>query len=260
MFILFYSETLLFIILVQSLRHVQLFATLRTAAQQASLSFTILELAQTQCPWSQWCHLTISSSITPFSSCSQSFPASRFFQWVHSESAGQSIGNSESVHPMNFQSWFPLGLTGLISLLSKGLSRVFSKTKIRKRLQHSTFFMVQLSHPYMTTDKTVALTIWMFVGKVLSMIFNMLTRFVIAFLPRSKCLLISWLQSPSTVILEPNKLKSITVSTFSPSICREVMGPDAMILVFWMLSFQPTFSLSSFTFIQSSLVLLHFLP
>ena len=92
--------------------------------------------------------------------------------------------------------------------------------------------MVQLSHPYMITDKTVALTIWMFVGKVMSMIFNMLTRFVIAILPRSKCLLISWLQSPSTVILEPNKIKSITVSTVYTLICHEMMGPDGMIFVF----------------------------
>ena len=110
--------------------------------------------------------------------------------------------------------------------------------------------MVQLSHPYMTTGKTIALTRWTFVGKVMSLLFIMLSRFVTAFLPKSKRLLISWLQSPSAVILEPPKLKSVTVSTVSPSICHEVMGPDAMILVFWMLSFKPTFSLSSFTFIK----------
>ena len=92
--------------------------------------------------------------------------------------------------------------------------------------------MVQLSHPYMTTGKTIALTIQSFVGKVISLLFNMLSRFVIAFLPRSKCLLISWLQLPSAVILEPKKIKSVTVSTFAPSICLEVMGLDAMILVF----------------------------
>ena len=84
----------------------------------------------------------------------------------------------------------------------------------------------------------------------MSLLLNMLSRLVIAFLPRSKCLLISWLQSPSAVILEPPKIKSVTVSTVSPSICHNVMGPDAMILVFWMLSFKPTFSLSSYTFIK----------
>ena len=99
-------------------------------------------------------------------------------------------------------------------------------------LQCSAFFMVQLSHPYMTTGKTIALTRQTFVGKVTSLLFNMLSRLVIAFLPRSKRLLISWLQSPSTVILEPQKIKSATVSFSSPSICHEVMEQDAMILVF----------------------------
>ena len=109
----------------------------------------------------------------------------------------------------------------------------------------------------MTTAKTIALTRWTFVGKVMSLLFNMLSRLVITFLPRSKCLLISWLQSPSAVIFEVHpKIKSLTVSIFFPSICHEVMGPDALILVFWMLSFKPTFhsplSLSS----RGSLVLL----
>ena len=99
-------------------------------------------------------------------------------------------------------------------------------------LPSSVFFIVQLSHPYMTTGKTTALTIWTFIGKAMSLLFNMLPRFVIAFLPRSKRLLISWLQSPSAVILEPRKIKSDTVCTVSPSISHEVMGPDAMILVF----------------------------
>ena len=98
-------------------------------------------------------------------------------------------------------------------------------------LRCSAFFIVQLSHPYMTTGKTIVLTRQTFVGKVLSLLFNMLSRLVIAFLPRSNHLLISWLQSPSTVILKPKK-KSLTVSIVSPSICHEVMGPDAMILVF----------------------------
>ena len=99
-------------------------------------------------------------------------------------------------------------------------------------LQGSASFIVQLSHSYMTTEKTIALTRWTFVGKVMSLLFNMLSRFVLVFLPRSKRLLISWLQSPSAMILEPKKIKSDTVSTVSPSICYEVMGADAMILVF----------------------------
>ena len=92
--------------------------------------------------------------------------------------------------------------------------------------------MVQLSHPYMTTGKTIAFTRWTFVGKVMSLLFKILSRFVIAFLPRRKGLLISWLQSPSAVILEPKKMKSVTVSIVSPSICHELMGLDAMIFVF----------------------------
>ena len=99
-------------------------------------------------------------------------------------------------------------------------------------LRHSAFFTVQLSHTYMTTGKTIALTRWTFVGKVMSLLLNMLSRLVKTFLPRSKRLFISWLQSPSAVILEPPKLKSDTVSTVSPSICYEVMGPDAVIFVF----------------------------
>ena len=108
--------------------------------------------------------------------------------------------------------------------------------------------MVQLSHPYMTTGKTIALTIWIFVGKVISLLFNMLSRFVTTYLLRRKRLLTSWLQSRSAVILQPKKTKSVTVSIFSPSVCHEVMGPDVMILVFWMLSFNPAYSLFSFTF------------
>ena len=110
--------------------------------------------------------------------------------------------------------------------------------------------MVQLSHLYMTVGKSITLTIWTFVGKVMSLLFSMLSRFVTAVLPRNKCLLISWLQSSSAVILEPRKIKVVTISIVSPSICHEVMRPDAMILVFWMLSFKLTFLLSSFTFIK----------
>ena len=128
-------------------------------------------------------------------------------------------------------------------------------------LRCSAFFTVQLSHPYMTNGKTIALTRWSFVGKVMSLLWNMLSRLIITFLPRSKHLLISWLQSPSPVILEPPKIKSDTVSTVSPSISHEVMGPDVPSLKFsecWVLSqlFHSPVSLSS----RGSLVLLHFLP
>ena len=116
---------------------------------------------------------------------------------------------------------------------SKGFSRVFSNTTVQKPsiLRYSAVFIVQLAHPYMTTGKTIALTRWTFVGKVISLLFNMMSRLVIAFLPRSKDLLISWLQSPRAVILEPRNVKSDTVSAVSPSISHEVMGPDAMIFV-----------------------------
>ena len=110
--------------------------------------------------------------------------------------------------------------------------------------------MIQLSHPYKTTRKTIALTIWLFVGKVLSVLFNMLSRFVITSLQKSKCLLISWLQSPSAVTLGPRKVNYVTASTFSPSVCHEVMGLDAVILNFWMLSFKPTFQSGLFTLIK----------
>ena len=133
-------------------------------------------------------------------------------------SDGQSIGvsASASVLPMNIQDWFALRWTGWISLQSKGLSRVFSNTTVQRRLllRCSAFFMVQLSHPYMTTGKTTALTRQTFVGKVVSLLFNILSRLVIAFLPRSNHLLISWLQSPSAVILEPKKIKSLMFPLF----------------------------------------------
>ena len=126
-------------------------------------------------------------------------------------------------------------------------------------IQHSAFFIIQLSHPYTTTRKTIVLTLQTFVGRVMSLLHNMLCRFIIAFLRRSKCLLILWLLSPLAMILEPKKINSVTASTFSPSIFHEVMGPDAMILVFSMLSLSKLFhsplSLSS----RGSLVPLHFL-
>ena len=115
---------------------------------------------------------------------------------------------------------------------------------------HWAFFMVQLSYLYMTARKTIGLTIWTFVCRVMSLLFSTLSRSLIAFLPRSKHLLISWLQSPSTVILEPKKIKSVAVSIVSPTICHEVIKLDAVILVCWMLSFKPAFSCSSFTFIK----------
>ena len=123
------------------------------------------------CPSSRWCHPTISFSVVPFSSGLQSFLASGSFPVIHFfASGGQSTGASASVLPMNIQDWFPLGLTGLISLQYKGLSRVFSNTTVQK-YQYSTFFIVQLSHPYMTTRKTIALTRSTFVSKVMSQLF-----------------------------------------------------------------------------------------
>ena len=179
------------------------------------------------CPSSRWCHSVISSSVVPFSSWPQSLPASGSLQMSQLfASGGQSIGVSASASdlPMNTQDWSPLGWTGWISLQSKGLSRVFCNTTVQKQtiLRHSAFFTVQFSHPYMTTGKTIALTRQTFVGKIMSLLFNMLSRLVITFLPRSKRLLISWLQSPSAVILEPRKIKSAIVSTVSPSICHKM--------------------------------------
>ena len=134
-------------------------------------------------------------------------------------------------------------LLAVQGMLKNHLQHHSSKASI---LQGSAFFIVQLSYPYMTTGKNIALTRWIFVSKVMSLFFNM-SRLVIAFLPRSKHFLISGLQSPSAVILEPTKIKSLTVSIVSPSIGHEVMGLDAMIFIFWMLSFMSAFSLSSFT-------------
>ena len=150
-------------------------------------------------------------------------------------SGGQSIRASVSISPSNEYS-------GLISFRIDWLDLLAVQRTLKSLLQHhsskasilqrSAFFLVQLSYPYMTTGKTIALTRWTFVGKVMSLLCNMLSRLVIVFLPRSKHLLISWLQSPSAVILEPKKIKSVTVLIVSPSICHEVMGRDAIILVF----------------------------
>ena len=179
---------------------------------------------------SQCCHPAMLSSVVPFSSCSQSlpasesFPMSQLFAWV-----GQSTGVSPlaSVLPKNTQDWSPLEWTGWISLQSKGLSRVFSNPTVQKHQ----FFGAQPSsqsnshiHTWLLEKPQLWLYVQTFVGKVMSLLFNMLSRLVIAFLPSSKCLLISWLKLPSAVILEPKKIKSVTVSIVSSSICHEVMG------------------------------------
>ena len=199
------------------------------------------------CPSSRWCHPAISSSVVPFSSCAQSLP--------------ESVSSNESTLRMRWPKYCSFSFSvspsreipGLISFRMDWLDLLVVQETLKSLLQHhsskvlilrcSAFFTVQLSHPYMTIGKTIALTRWTFVDKAMPLLFNKLSRLVITFLPRSKCLLIPWLQSPSAVILEPPKIKSdtvSTVSTISPSICHEVMGPDAMILVFWMLSFTPT--------------------
>ena len=175
------------------------------------------------CPSSQWCHPTVSSSVIPFSSCLQSLPASGSFPVSEFfTSGGQSIwvSASASVLPINIEDWFPLGLTGLIFLQSTGLSSLLQHHSSKASILWS-FFIAQLSHSYVTTGKTVGLTRWTLVGKVMSLLFNMLSRLVITSLPRSKCLLISWLQWPSAVILEPKKIKSLTISIVSPSICHD---------------------------------------
>ena len=157
---------------------------------------------------------------------------------------------------MSIQDWFLLRLTSLISLLSKGFLRVFSSTTVQKHQFFSSLPLLRSSsHNHnLITGKIIALTIWTFVVKVMSLLFNMLSRFVTVSLPRSNCLLISRLQSSSAVNLEPKMRKSVTVSTFhrneNPSICHEVMGSDAMIFYFLILSFKLVFSLSSFTLIK----------
>ena len=152
-------------------------------------------------PSSQWCHPAISSSVVPFYSCprslpaSESFPMSQLFTW-----GGQRTGVSAwaSFLPMNIQDWFPIEWTGWIPLQSRGLSSLLQHHRSKaSNLRCSAFFTVQPSHPYMTTGKIIPLTRWTFVGKVMSLLLNMLSRLLITFLPRSKHLLISWLQSPS---------------------------------------------------------------
>ena len=168
------------------------------------------------CPSSQRCHPTISSSAVLFSSCFQSFPESGSFpmsQFFASSGQSTGVSISASVLPMNIQYSFRIDWFDLIEVqgtLKSLLQHQSSKASI---VQRSAFFIVQLSHPYMTTGKIIALTRWTFVGKVTCLLFNMLSRLVIPFLLRNKCLL---------------KMKSVTVSTVSPSICHEVMEPSAI--------------------------------
>ena len=203
------------VIAVQLLSPVWLSATLWTVAYQ---DFPVLhylpESAQTHVCW-LWCHPGISSSVAPFSSCSQFFPGLMYFPMSRLFAAGsQSIGPSASVFLMNVQDWFFFRMDWFNLLAVQGTFRSLLQHHNSKAsvLQCSAFFMVQLSCPYMTTGKTIALTIQTFVGKMISLLFNMLSRFAITFLPRSKHLLISWLRSLSALILEPKKI--VTVSLF----------------------------------------------
>ena len=174
----------------------QLCLTLCDPMDCSTPGFPVLSgVSSNSCPLSWWCHPAISSSVIPLSSCLQPFPTSGSFQMSQLfASGGQSIGvsASTSVPPMNIQDWSALGWTGWIYHSSKA-----------PILLCSAIFRVQFSHPYMTTGKIIALTRWTFVGKVRSLLFNMLSRLIITFLPRSTGLLISWLQSPCLVILGP---------------------------------------------------------
>ena len=220
---------------VQSLSHVHLLATPWTAAHQVSLSITssqsLLQLMSIKLmmPFNFliFCRpLLLPPSIFP---SIRVFPNESVlhFRWPKYWHFSISPSNEYSGLISFRMDWFDLlAIQGTLKSL---LQHHNSKPSI---LQCSAFFIVQLSHLYTTTGKTIALTRWTFVGKVMSLLFNMLSRLVIAFLPRSKRLLILWLQSPSTVILELKKRKSVIVSIVSPSICPEVMGPNAMILVF----------------------------
>ena len=220
------------------------------------------------CPLSQWWYLTISYSAAPISFDSSLSQGHSLFQWLFI-SDGQNIGVSASVFPMNSQGYFPFGLNGWISLQSKRFSRVFSSTTV----QTHQFFGTQLSlqcnsHICIWLLENHSLTTVSFVGKLMSLLFNRLSRFVRAFLPRlffvrafpTKCLLISWMLSPFSVLLELEKRQSVTASTFPPSICREVMRPDAIIFVYCVLSFKPAFSFSFLPVSRGSWVPLHFLP
>ena len=246
------------VVVVQLLSCVWLLVIPWTAACQTSLPVCPSlspRVCSNSCPLSRWWHPTISSSVTHFS-YSQYFPASRFFPVRQIFLSGsQSIGASASASigpSTEYEGLISFRIDWFDLLAVQGtLKRIFQDYNLKASiLWCSTFFMVHLSHLCMTTGKTIVLTIWTFVGKVISLLFNMLSRVVITFLLRINHLLISWLQSPSALILEPKKIKFVTVSLNFSSVCHEVMGPDAMIFVFWMVSFKPAFPLSSFTFIK----------
>ena len=222
---------------VQSLSHIGLFATPWTAACQASLSITNslgllklmpIELVMPSNHLILCCPLLFPPSI---------FPSTRVFsnesvlhiRWPNYWSFSLSISPSNEYSGLISFRMDWLDLLALQGTLKSLLQQHSSKASI---LWCSAFFMVRLSLVYMITGNPVILTMQTFVDKVMFLLFNMLSRLVTAFLPRSKCLLISWLQSPSAVILEPRKIKSDTVSTVSPSISHEVIGPDAMIFIF----------------------------
>ena len=221
---------------VQSLSCVQLFATPWTAARQASLSITnswsLLKLMSIESVMPSkhliLCHPLLLPSILPSISVFAS-ESMIHITWPKYWSFSFNISPSnENSGLISFRmDWLDLiPVQGTLKCL---LKHDISKTSV---LWHSAFFIIQLSNPYMTTRKTIALTRWTFAGKLMSLLFNMVSQLVITFLARSKHLLILWLQSPSAVILEPKKIKSVIVSIVSPSICHEVMGPDAMISVF----------------------------
>ena len=180
------------------------------------------------------------------------FPSIRVFSSVLALHIRWPKDCSFSISPSNVYSWlisFRIDWFDLLAVLSDSPESPPATQFKNISSFHSAFCMVQLSHLYMTAGKTIALTIKTFVGKAMSLIF-ILSRFIMAFLPRSKCLLISWLQSSCALTLKPKKRKSVIVSTFPPSVCHEVMGPDAMVFIFRMLSFKSAFSLSFFTFIK----------
>ena len=220
-----------------------------------------LPVYSNSCPSSRWCHLILCHPLLLLPSL---FPSIRVFsnesvlriRWLNYWSFSFSISPSNEYSGLISFRMDWLDLLVVQGTLKSLLQYHSSKASI---LQCSAFFIVQLSHPYVATGKTIALTRWTFVGKVMSLLFNMLSRLVIAFLPRSECLLISWLQSPYAMILEPSKIKSVTVSTISPSICHEVMGLDDMILGFWMLIFKPTFH-SALSLLSRGSLVLCFLP
>ena len=236
----------------QLLSSVRLFVIPRSAAYQASLSMTNSR--------SLLKFISIESVMTSILCCP--------LLLLPSISPRIRVFSNESVLPFRWSKYWSFSFitnpsneySGLIFFRMDWLDLLAVQGTLKSLLQHqsskasilpcSALFMVQFSYPYMITGKTIALTRRTSVGKVMSLLFNILSRLVIAFLPRSKHLLISWLQSPSAEMLEPKKTKSVTVAIDSPSICHQVMGPDAMTLVFLILSFKPTFSLSSFTSIK----------